>query len=92
MSRVVLPAPIFILPPVVVAAVARTGALVKRPWLGLLANAITSTLAFGGALPVALSLFPQDASLPVEEIEPEFSYLKDSKGNPVKTVYFNKGL
>lgn len=42
----------------------------RRGGIGsLVANAVVCTVAFGGALPVALSLFPQDATMKSAEVE-----------------------
>jgi len=46
----------------------------------------------GCMLPVALSILPQKMELSVSKLEPQYQNLKDSKGNPVVTVFANKGL
>lgn len=46
----------------------------------------------GFMLPVALSILPQKMELSVSKLEPQYQNLKDSKGNPVLTVFANKGL
>lgn len=50
------------------------------------------TVCISGMLPVALSILPTTMELNVSSLEPEFQNLKDSKGNPITTVYANKGL
>ncbi|KAL1511174.1 hypothetical protein AB1Y20_005990 [Prymnesium parvum] len=44
------------------------------------------------ALPVAIAIFPQELSIPVSALEPEFQNLKDSHGRPITSVLCNKGL
>ena len=48
--------------------------------------------ALGLSLPAAIALFPQEAQVNVKDLEPEFHDLKDSHGNKVTELYFNKGL
>ena len=45
-----------------------------------------------GALPCAIALFPQLASIPATSVEAEFHNLKDRNGNAITTFYYNKGL
>ena len=51
---------------------------------------ITASLLF--ALPLAIGVFPQNSEVAVEELESEFHHLRDSAGNPIKALVFNKGL
>jgi hypothetical protein len=44
------------------------------------------------ATPMALAVFPQQTTMPVTALEQKFQGLKNSKGNKVETVVFNKGL
>ena len=45
-----------------------------------------------GALPVAIAVFPQEMTIPVGSLEPEFVGRRDSSGRPVEVVRCNKGL
>ncbi|KAK2180012.1 hypothetical protein NP493_462g01026 [Ridgeia piscesae] len=58
-TRMVLPAPILIIPPVIMTMIEKTSLLKRRPKLHLPFNALVTTLSFGLALPVAIALFPQ---------------------------------
>jgi sideroflexin-5 len=49
-------------------------------------------LAFIFGLPFAISLFPQEGSIAVSRLEPQFAGAVDNSGRPVDTFYFNKGL
>lgn len=84
-SRVILPAPILILPPVIMAGLSRFDFVKRSSKVQLAMNAVLCTLSFGLALPVAISIFPQDSSMPSSEAEPEFR-------DKAKTLFFNKGL
>jgi len=87
LTRMVLPAPILIIPPVVMAFLERTKFLKRRPKLNMPLNALVCTMAFGIALPFAIALFPQRSKIPKEKIEEEIK----GKTND-KVLYFNKGL
>lgn len=47
---------------------------------------------FVTSLPAATALFPQQSTISVDKLEPQFQNLKNSKGTPIQTVYYNKGL
>lgn len=87
MTRMILPAPILIIPPAVMATLERTAFLKKNPRWHLPLNAITCTLAFGLALPVAIALFPQVSEIRRDLLEAEIQARTDSE-----VVYYNKGL
>ncbi|XP_070541584.1 sideroflexin-5-like [Ptychodera flava] len=87
MTRAVLPAPILIIPPIVMAFLERTQFLKKRPKLHLPIQATVCTLAFAFALPMAISLFPQFSAVDVSILEPEIQAATSSK-----QVVYNKGL
>ncbi len=44
------------------------------------------------SLPLAISLFTQELTIPKEKLEPEFRNLKDEKGNPINEFCVNKGM
>lgn len=92
LTRVVLPMPILILPPIIMSWAERTSLLRKLPILRLPVQATVCTAAFGFALPLAISLFPQFGELPVSNLEPEFQQKRDKSGQFVTIVTYNKGL
>ncbi|PVD30616.1 hypothetical protein C0Q70_09889 [Pomacea canaliculata] len=59
LTRMFLPAPILIIPPVVMSFLEKTKFLKTYPRMHLPINSVVCTLAFGFALPVAIALFPQ---------------------------------
>lgn len=44
------------------------------------------------ALPAAIAVFPQTGELDTSSMEKEFQSLKDKDGQPIRQLYFNKGL
>eukprot|EP00794_Sanderia_malayensis_P005207 gene5207-5861_t len=69
LTRVLLPAPILIVPPVVMAFLERTKFLTRRPYLNLPMNALVCVLSFGISLPFAIALFPQRSTVDVAIFE-----------------------
>ncbi|KAJ1213059.1 hypothetical protein NDU88_000698 [Pleurodeles waltl] len=59
LTRVVLPMPILVLPPVIMSVLEKTSLLRSRPRLVLPVHSLVCLAAFGLALPLAISLFPQ---------------------------------
>ncbi|NXB96812.1 SFXN5 protein, partial [Vidua chalybeata] len=59
LTRVVLPMPILVLPPVIMSVLEKTSLLRSRPRLVLPVQSLVCLAAFGLALPLAISLFPQ---------------------------------
>eukprot|EP00928_Gymnodinium_smaydae_P048289 TRINITY_DN32278_c0_g1_i1.p1 TRINITY_DN32278_c0_g1~~TRINITY_DN32278_c0_g1_i1.p1 ORF type:complete len:394 (-),score=74.78 TRINITY_DN32278_c0_g1_i1:262-1443(-) len=60
--------------------------------VAIVAELVLITGCISGMLPVALSILPQKMEIDVKKLEPEFQNLKDSKGQPITTVFANKGL
>uniref|UniRef100_A0A4X2JT94 Sideroflexin 5 n=1 Tax=Vombatus ursinus TaxID=29139 RepID=A0A4X2JT94_VOMUR len=59
LTRVVLPMPILVLPPIIMSVLEKTFLLQSRPRLLLPVQSFVCLAAFGLALPLAISLFPQ---------------------------------
>lgn len=91
-TRVVLPAPLLITPPIVMMGLQRTGLFAALPALRLPVEAVVCAAVFIFGLPFAISLFPQEGSLPAAKLEPQFHHVVDSQGRRVETFFFNKGL
>lgn len=107
LTRVVLPAPVclrrgtpphpysmqlLLIPPLCMMAVERTPVLRLAPRLALPINAVFCFFSFVFGLPFAISLFPQEGSIPVSKLEPQFHGLVDAAGNPITHLLYNKGL
>ncbi|XP_043400880.1 sideroflexin-5 isoform X2 [Chelonia mydas] len=59
LTRVVLPMPILVLPPIIMSILEKTSLLRARPRMVLPVQGFVCLAAFGLALPLAISLFPQ---------------------------------
>ncbi|KAK9534235.1 hypothetical protein VZT92_009293 [Zoarces viviparus] len=87
LTRVVLPMPILMLPPIVMAALEKLPVLQRRRRLVLPVHSLVCLAAFGLALPLAISLFPQMSRISVSQLEPEIAAATDCQ-----IVTYNKGL
>uniref|UniRef100_A0A6I8NRI1 Sidoreflexin n=1 Tax=Ornithorhynchus anatinus TaxID=9258 RepID=A0A6I8NRI1_ORNAN len=87
LTRVVLPMPILVLPPIIMTALEKTSLLQSRPRLLLPVQSVVCLAAFGLALPLAISLFPQMSEIETSHLEPEIASATTSR-----TVVYNKGL
>ncbi|KAI1883765.1 hypothetical protein AGOR_G00234920 [Albula goreensis] len=87
LTRVVLPMPILVFPPMIMAFLEKFPLLQTHRRLVLPLHSLVCLVAFGLALPVAISLFPQMSQIDVSKLEPEIAMATDSK-----VVTYNKGL
>ncbi|KAM8849059.1 sideroflexin-5b isoform 2-T2 [Synchiropus picturatus] len=86
-TRVVLPMPIFVLPPIIMSYLERLRFLRSNRRLLLPIHSLVCLVTFGLSLPVAISLFPQMSQIEVSRLEPEIAMATDCK-----VVTYNKGL
>ncbi|KAM6441168.1 sideroflexin-5 isoform 6-T6 [Liasis olivaceus] len=87
LTRVVLPMPILVLPPIIMSLLEKTAFLRSRPRMLLPVQSLVCLAAFGLALPLAISLFPQMSEIETVRLEPEIAQATTSL-----TVIYNKGL
>ncbi|XP_051894583.1 sideroflexin-5-like isoform X2 [Pristis pectinata] len=87
LTRIVLPIPILVLPPVIMSYLEKTRMLRTRPRLTLPLHSLVCLAAFGFALPVAISLFPQMSEIETSKLEPEIQ-----SATLGKRSFYNKGL
>lgn len=87
LTRIVLPAPILTLPPMVMAALEKTALFKQYPRSYLPINASLGALAFGLALPLAIGLFPQESKIHRNKLEKELQ-----KQTSDDYLFYNKGL
>ena len=86
-------APVMIGVPLMLAGLQKTiPSLFKSTRIGMATTVVVSGLTCMIAVPPALALFPQYDSVNVSVLEDEFHNMKDSNGQPIQRVYFNKGL
>ncbi|KAI9545854.1 Sideroflexin-5 [Dissostichus eleginoides] len=77
LTRVVMPMPILMLPPIIMAALEKLPLLQRRRRLVLPVHSLVCLAAFGLALPLAISLFPQMSQISVNQLEPEIAMATD---------------
>ncbi|XP_042322937.1 sideroflexin-5 isoform X3 [Sceloporus undulatus] len=87
LTRVILPMPILVLPPIIMSLLEKTSLLRSRPRMILPVQSLVCLAAFGLALPLAISLFPQMSEIETLRLEPEIA-----RATASKTVVYNKGL
>nr|XP_058934869.1 sideroflexin-5 isoform X2 [Kogia breviceps] len=94
LTRVALPMPILMLPPAIMSMLERTALLQARPRLLLPVQSLVCLAAFGLALPLAISLFPQMSEAAGEEQKIETTQLEPeiARATSSRTVVYNKGL
>lgn len=92
MTRVALPAPILLFPPIIMSVWDRLAFAKARPTWRPVVQVPVITACLWLALPLAIGLFPQMSSISAAKLEPEFRNLTDSKGKKIEVFYFNKGL
>ncbi|GAB6029663.1 Sideroflexin-5 [Chamberlinius hualienensis] len=84
-SRAVIAAPIFIIPPAVMTVLEKTRWLQRNPRLVLPLNAVLATLSFGFGLPLGIAVFPQRSEVKRCELE-------STLNTDEEILYYNKGL
>uniref|UniRef100_A0AAZ1Y2R8 Sidoreflexin n=1 Tax=Oreochromis aureus TaxID=47969 RepID=A0AAZ1Y2R8_OREAU len=87
LTRVVMPMPILVLPPLIMSALEKLPLLQRQKRLVLPVHSLVCLAAFSLALPLAISLFPQMSQISVDQLEPEITMATDCK-----IVTYNKGL
>ncbi|EGD82472.1 tricarboxylate carrier [Salpingoeca rosetta] len=92
LTRIVLPAPLLVIPPALMMVVQKTPLLKRFPRLAIPVESLICVSAFVFGLPFAISLFPQEGSIDAASAEADFHNLRDSEGRQVTTLYYNKGL
>jgi tricarboxylate carrier len=91
-SRILMAAPAMFFPPLIMAKLERAAFLVKNPW----AKAPITVLLVGACLtfstPLCCALFPQQASISVDKLEPELQAKARKQFPNTQKFYYNKGL
>lgn len=93
-SRAILQAPVYFMPPVLIATIPFLKNMVMRnPAVRVPLTTYLVLVSFGLGLPATVAIFPQIAELDVGDVEEEFQGLRDEKtGLPYEKFYYNKGL
>lgn len=86
-TRMFLPAPLLLIPPIIMTMAEKTKFLKSHPKMHLPINAAVTTISFAVSLPIAIALFPQISSVSVNKLEPDIqSITKEIQ------LHYNKGL
>jgi sideroflexin-5 len=91
-SRAVSAFPVMFVPGLIMSRLERTSWLRSNPRLGVPMNLLTVSACLMSALPPSIALFPQMATMDVMDLEDKFKNMKDSKGDALERVQFNRGL
>jgi tricarboxylate carrier len=91
-SRVGMAAPAMFIPPVVMSRLENTAAFVKNPWLKAPVTVLLTGLCLTFSTPLCCALFPQRASISLQELEPELQSSLKTRFPGTNTFYYNKGL
>jgi len=93
LSRAVLQAPVYFLPPFLMANLPPLKMLLaKSPHLSVPIATYLVLVSFGLGLPATVAIFPQNAEVAAGEVEERFQSLKDGNGKIYEKFYYNKGL
>jgi sideroflexin-5 len=94
LSRALLQAPVYFLPPVLMSVIGPLRSLVeKNPRARVPLTTFLLLTSFGIGLPASTALFPQVAEITVEDVEPKYQHLVDpNTQRPYDVFYYNKGL
>ncbi|XP_011408559.1 PREDICTED: sideroflexin-5-like [Amphimedon queenslandica] len=87
LTRIFLPAPILVLPPIIMSFIEKTSFWSNYPRMRMPLSASIATLCFAVTLPVAIALFPQYTKIPVTKLEKELQ-----EATTDSHLYYNKGL
>ena len=92
-SRALLQAPVYFVPPVLLGLGPFAKALTKWPTARVPMTTFLLLTSFGLGLPLTVAIFPQITSIDADQVEPAFQNLHNPKTQTPYTVYYyNKGL
>ena len=92
LTRVALPMPILMFPPLFEKGMKAMGYWPKSPRMAALASLATVTSCLAGALPLSIGLFPQVCEVEATRLEPKFHHLQNEDQQKIEKLYFNRGL
>ena len=91
-SRIAMSFPIFTIPGVGMLLLDKAGLIPRNPALKTVVDLALISFALWVALPLSVSLFPQQGDVHSSRLETQFKQLKNSRGEVVERYYYNKGL
>jgi hypothetical protein len=93
LSRAVLQAPVFFLPPFLMSSIPPVANTIARnPSLRVPVSTYLLLVCFGIGLPASVAIFPQMGEIRVDECEEKYQGLKHEKGKGYEVLFYNKGL
>jgi len=93
MSRALLQAPVYFLPPVLIGVIPTFQRMIQRnPSISVPLTTYLLLVSFGLGLPASTALFPKIGEIPVHSVEEKFQGLRGKDGVPYDTLYYDKGL
>lgn len=93
LSRAILQAPVYFLPPLLVSMGSLKALVTRRPQLAVPVTTFMVLASFGIGLPATVAIFPQISEIPAPEVEDKFQHLRHPRTNqPYEVFYYNKGL
>ncbi|TPX45618.1 hypothetical protein SeMB42_g01696 [Synchytrium endobioticum] len=91
-SRIATAFPAVMVPGLILSRLEKYPWFTNNPRIAIPVNLATITTSLAAALPCAVALFPQRASVPVTSLEDKFRNLKRADGTAIDKLYFNRGL
>jgi tricarboxylate carrier len=92
-SRAVWSIPALVIPPVVMNTLkSRSPAFARTKVLHIPMELLSIAVSLTFGVPFAISLFQSNMEVSVDRLESKFQGLRYDNGEPIKTVFFNKGL
>lgn len=92
LTRFLMPVPALLLPTLTFYFLEKKALFPKNKAARFGVECLTFFSCLAIAPPLACSLFKQDAKTSVNGLEKEFQGLKDSRGQPITELYYNKGI
>lgn len=93
LSRALLQAPVYFLPPLLVANGPFKSMVARHPALTVPLTTYCLLACFGIGLPATVAVFPQIAEIDPNDVEDKFQHLRhETTQQPHKVFYYNKGL
>jgi|UPI000581B2FD tricarboxylate carrier len=94
LSRAILQAPVYFVPPLLLTAVPPIRRYLQRnPRMTVPITTGLVLTSFGLGLPLTVAIFPQMATLDAQDVESQFQHLRDPlTARPYEQFFYNKGL
>jgi hypothetical protein len=91
-SRIGMAVPGMFIPPLVMSRLEKSAAFIKNPWLKAPATVLLTGFCLTFSTPLCCAIFPQKATIKLEQLEPALQTSIKTKFPGQTTFYYNKGL